>query len=414
MNDSRQFSRKGRQRLNREERNKLIADITGTRHKSPEIEEKVAPPAPPIAKPIAPAPEPVSVQVAEPVPEPVQKPAATHAAAPMPFPIEAPIPSEPMYMAANIPPAPEPIAAPEPTPEPMQVIAPEPAQIQVREPIVTAVPTPIPATVATPEPQMAPAYDAASEPKVKAPIDKWDMLDSIPVDAQHLENNLIITASRHDPAHGAFDVLRTRLVRTLLENNWKRVAITSPTRDCGKTFTAVNLAISLSRYESSRTVLMDMDLRNPSVAKVLGAPNPGSMGDFLQGHSSTENHLKKLGRNTLNIGGNLAVGLNDRVEPYASELMQDPIARDVLDQMMDDINPDIVLYDLPPALTFDDVIAFSPHFDGVLMVIGGGETKASQVREVMRRLGEDTPLLGVVLNQAEGEDMRVYNYGYGS
>ncbi len=253
----------------------------------------------------------------------------------------------------------------------------------------------------------APAKDPTIDP------DKiWAELGSIPVDPAHLERNLIITAGRHDPAHGAFDVLRTRLVQTLYENDWKRVAITSPTRDCGKTFTSVNLAISLSRYETNRTVLMDMDMRNPSVAQVLGASNPGSMGDFLQGTANPSTFFKRLGRNALNIGSNLAVGLNDRIEPYAAELFQDPHADAAFERMMTELAPDVVLYDLPPALAFDDVIAFRKHFDGVLMVVGGGSTTAEEIHESMRRIGEEVPLLGVVLNQAEGETRLGYTYNY--
>lgn len=262
----------------------------------------------------------------------------------------------------------------------------------------------------TPEagaPQHAPANLTATDP---ASI--WASLRAIPVDSGHLERNLVITAGRHDPAHGAFDVLRTRLVQTLLEKNWRRVAITSPSRDCGKTFTAVNLAISLSRYEANRTVLMDMDMRNPSVAKVIGANKPFQMGDFLKGEVSTIDHFRRSGRNSLNIGSNLAVGLNAKVEPYAAELMSDPHTEQVLSRMMEELAPDVLLYDMPPALAFDDVIAFKRHFDGVLMVIGGGISRADEVHEVMRRLGDDVPLLGVVLNQAEGEIRQGHTYGY--
>lgn len=242
--------------------------------------------------------------------------------------------------------------------------------------------------------------------------DKWDMLDVVPVDPPHLERNLVIAASRSNPAHGAFDVLRTRLVRTLLESGWSRVAITSPSRNCGKTFTAVNLAISLSRYEWSRTILLDLDMRNPSLAEVIGDTRPGKMGDFLRGLVPPEEALVRFDRNDLNIGPGLAIGTNDTVEPYAAELAQDPATGHSLDRMTNDLSPDIVLFDMPPALAFDDVIAFRPHFDGVLMVVGGGETRPDDVREVMRRLGEDVPLLGVVLNQAEGEDGSDYSYGY--
>jgi len=247
---------------------------------------------------------------------------------------------------------------------------------------------------------------------IEEAVDKWGMLDVIPVDVPHLERNLVITASRKEPAHGAFDVLRTRLVQTLLEHGWKRVAITSPSRNCGKTFAAVNLAISLSRYEASRTVLLDFDMRNPSIADVIGDTRPGKMGDFLRGQIPPEEAFVKFDHNDLNIGPSLAIATNDAVEPYAAELAQDPSTAKSLERMMEELSPDIVLYDMPPALAFDDVIAFRPHFDGVLMVVGGGETRPEDVREVMRRLGEDVPLLGEVLNQAEGEDGSDYSYGY--
>ncbi len=248
---------------------------------------------------------------------------------------------------------------------------------------------------------------AATLPRV---VDVWNSLQTIPVDPAILERNLIITAARTDPAHAAFDVLRTRLVQALSDNGWTRVGITSPTRDCGKTFTAVNLAITLSRYDNCRTVLMDMDLRNPSVGKVLGTPVSASMGDYLRGSIPPETYLRRMGQNTLNIGGNLAIGLNDRVEPFAAELFQLPKTAEVLDRLEADLNPDVVLFDLPPAMAQDDVIAFRPQFDCILMVVGGGITTAREVREVIKRLGDGKPIVGVVLNKAEGEGVGTYSY----
>ncbi|SEP95027.1 CpsD/CapB family tyrosine-protein kinase [Thalassovita taeanensis] len=248
-----------------------------------------------------------------------------------------------------------------------------------------------------------------SAPEVKQ-VDIWDMLPTVPVDEALLERNLVITASRNDPAHAAFDVLRARLVQTLTENGWKRVGITSPTRDCGKTFVAANLAITLSRYENSRTVLLDLDMRNPSVANTLGAHNVGSIGDYLRAVTSTRDQFRRIGKNTLKIGGSLAIAMNDRIEPYAAELLQDPVTRERLHQMELELSPDIILFDLPPALAQDDVIAFRQNLDGVLVVTDGRKTSAAEVREVMRRLGTDLPLLGVILNKAE--DASDSDYGY--
>jgi Mrp family chromosome partitioning ATPase len=205
-------------------------------------------------------------------------------------------------------------------------------------------------------------------------------------------------------------VLRTRLLQALSENGWRRVAITSPTKDCGKTFTAANLAISLSRQENCRTLLLDCDMRRPSLHKVLGVSDPGSMGDMLRGTLSPQDHLRRMGDNQMNAGRNIAFGFNGLVEPYASELLQDPMTEDCLNRLDAELDPDVVLFDLPPALYYDDVIAFRPLFDGVLLVVGGGITTEKEIKEVERRLGDSTPLLGMVLNKAENTETSRYRY----
>jgi Mrp family chromosome partitioning ATPase len=230
----------------------------------------------------------------------------------------------------------------------------------------------------------------------------WDYLQPFEVDARHLKAHKLITAHRDDPAYAAFDVLRTRIMQALRENGWKRVAITSPTPGCGKTFTSVNLAITLSRYDNIRTVLFDMDMRRSNVHRVLGVEKPGSMGDFLRGLKSVEEHFKLPGRNSLNIGQTLAVGMNARREEFASELMQDPLTEEILEEVEDELEPDIMLFDMPPVLNNDDVIAMRPLVDAFLLVAGGGITTAQQLKLVERNIGKDKPILGVVLNKAEG------------
>jgi Mrp family chromosome partitioning ATPase len=266
----------------------------------------------------------------------------------------------------------------------------------------------------TPEPSEEQAVQQAMRESDPVPLDDqadpWDTLKTIPVNERLLDENLIITATRHDPAHATFDVLRTRLVQTLSDKGWSRVAITSPTQDCGKSFVAMNLAIALSRYENCRTVLLDMDLRKPSLAELVGVQDAGSMGDFLRGAREVEDQFRRFGDNTLKIGQKLAIGLNDRIEPYAAELLARDTTHLRIEEMEDELTPDVVLYDLPPALAQDDVIAFRQMFDGVLIVAGGGQTTSSEIREVMRRMGDDIPLLGVVLNKADNAPVQDYGY----
>jgi len=195
----------------------------------------------------------------------------------------------------------------------------------------------------------------------------------------------------------SFDLLRTRLMATLRSQGWRRVAIAAPTSGCGATFTAVNLALSLARVPGTRAVLMDMNRRAPGVASALDIHGHGQMGAFLGGLLSPVDHLVRCSEG-------LALGLADAADPNAAETFLDPLAIRALDEMMLTLDPDVVLYDLPAVLEHDDAAAFLPHVDGVLLVADATRTTAAQVRACEEILGEQTELLGVILNRTRSAD----------
>lgn len=216
----------------------------------------------------------------------------------------------------------------------------------------------------------------------------------------------LISTRRDDPVAAAFDVLRTRLMGALRQRGWKRVGITSPTRGCGKTFTSLNLALSLSRMPDRRTVLLDMDLRLPALAARLELSDVGAMRDMLSGTVAPAQHLRRL-------GDNLALGLSDGAAPDAAELLQSTRTRQVLDEIQTTLAPDLILCDLPPALSVDDVTALLPRLDTVLLVVDGTRTVTREIAECERLMEGQLPLLGVVLNKAETGSGEEYGYGYG-
>ncbi len=255
--------------------------------------------------------------------------------------------------------------------------------------------------------------DRALAPVDEAPFplamrDSWPFLPVLHADPDTLDRHLVITARRRDPAHAAFDVLRGRMMQALNDHHWYRVGITSPTRGCGKSFTAINLAISLSRFEGWRTVLLEMDLRHSSLASMLGVQSPANAADFLRGSIAPAAYLRKLATGENGIGDSLAIGLNGRSEAFPAELFQRPESAEALARIQAEMRPNVVLYDLPPALAQDDVLSMRQHLDCMLVVVGGGTTNATELREMVRRLGDDLPILGVVLNNGEP----VHPYGY--
>ncbi|MEM1159472.1 MAG: CpsD/CapB family tyrosine-protein kinase [Pseudomonadota bacterium] len=229
------------------------------------------------------------------------------------------------------------------------------------------------------------------------------MLEEIRLDPKQLERNRIITQNRQNPAYVAFDVLRTRILRTFAKHGWSRVGITSPTKGCGKTFTAANLTLSLARQKDCRTVLIDLDLRAPNMAQTLGVSQPEPISWFLSGDVPTQEALRR-------VDGNLALGLNDKKIPNAAETLLSPAAGKAMDDMCTALEPDIVVYDLPPMLSCDDVLGLLPQLDCILLVVGGGITRPDEITECERLLADQTHLLGVLLNK--GEDAKLSRYGY--
>ncbi|MEM9010038.1 MAG: CpsD/CapB family tyrosine-protein kinase [Pseudomonadota bacterium] len=244
-------------------------------------------------------------------------------------------------------------------------------------------------------------------PSRRAADDLWQELTQIEPDAAVMQRSRIVTSQKSDPAHIAFDVLRTRLLSTCRDNGWSRIGITSPSPGVGKTVISANLAFSLARRQDCRTVLLDLDLRAPRLASSLGVYDAPQIAWFLEGGTPPERYLNR-------IGNNLAVGLNAVRVRDSAELMQSAQTHASLAAMRAALAPDIILHDLPPLLVHDDAIGFLPNLDCVILVVAAGETTADSIAECELLLSERTHFLGVVLNKGTPTSQDLQAYGYGT
>ncbi|MDB5664384.1 CpsD/CapB family tyrosine-protein kinase [Cypionkella sp.] len=231
----------------------------------------------------------------------------------------------------------------------------------------------------------------------------WESLRPVQADIRSKSRNALFLEASDHPAAVAFDILRTRLLRGLVEKGWKRIAVTSPTHDCGKSFVATNLAFSLARRPASRTVLLDFDLRHPEIAQLLGVKDQISLGAFLAGQQPLENEFRRFGRT-------LALGLNTQPIEKASETLHDPDTVAALTAMIEQLDPEVVIYDLPPALVNDDLLALGPSLDAVLLVTDGTRSSPQEIRACEKLFEGRIPLLGVVLNRAQDFTAGRYRY----
>ncbi len=236
------------------------------------------------------------------------------------------------------------------------------------------------------------------------PTRVWESIGQITLDPDRLAGNGLFTQTAQSPAAATFDILRTRILQALAAKGWGRIAITSPTHGCGKSFVAANLALSMARMPSCRTVLMDLELRDPQLAALFGVKEPQPLHEFLSGDQPLESHFRRVGRN-------LALALNGKAVTNPAALLQDPDTATALEGMREQLHPDVVIYDLPPALGSDDVIGLAGQVDAVLLVTDGTKTTPADIRACERLFEGRLPLLGVVLNRAQDRGLQRYFYG---
>lgn len=211
-----------------------------------------------------------------------------------------------------------------------------------------------------------------------------------------MANSRIISAIDDRLAKSAYDVLRTRVLHRLRSNSWSSLLITSPGPGEGKTLTSSNLAISISRDVNQSILLVDLDLRRSSVAKCLGIQHDikAGVGDFLQGNAKIEDIIyspDEIAR--------LAVLPNREPIDNASDLLGSPRMKKLVSWLREQSGHSIVIFDMPPVLACDDVLAFSPDVDAILLVAAQGMTERGSLEKAAELL-VDCNLLGIVLNKA--------------
>lgn len=236
------------------------------------------------------------------------------------------------------------------------------------------------------------------------PARVWESLTPVQLSADHLARNNLFPQPSNHPAALAIDQLRSKILHGLAQKGWKRIAVTSPTHGCGKSFVATNLALSLARRPASRTALVDLDLRRPQLADLLGLADAPGLADFLTGDQPLESTFRRFGRT-------LALGLNGAPVDMAAELLHAPDTSLAMEALIDQLNPEVVICDMPPALGTDDVLALAPSLDAVLLVVDGTRSTPDDIRACERLFEGRLPLLGVVLNRAQDRTSNRHAYG---
>lgn len=248
-----------------------------------------------------------------------------------------------------------------------------------------------------------PLRSARKGPKQASSRDAlWAALPPLELDRTRLDKNLLVSLDA-DSRAAPFDVLRTKIQLLMGKNNWTRMAVTSPTTACGKTTTACNLALGFTRQTDLRVILIELDLRRPRMAEVLGAMPERDITSLLSGEIS-------FAEQALRVRSNLAVAMARGPASDPTSILLRRQTKDVLDAIEKEYEPDLVIFDLPPILNSSDTRAFLKDVDCALMLAKAESTRMSEIDTCEREIAEHTNVLGVVLNQCRYSSTEDYGY----
>lgn len=232
----------------------------------------------------------------------------------------------------------------------------------------------------------------------------------IQLDPAVLERQCVLPGVTDPAAHRAYKILRTRVLRRLESEEWRSFGVTGLEPGDGKTLTSINLAISLAQNVNTWVFLVDLDLHRLQVARSLGitgAEGGAGLSDFLQGDASVDDIIYSPGIDRLAIVPNFQP-ISD-----SSEMLATPRMSELLQALERETPRRIIIFDLPPLLASDDVIAFAPQIDSMLLIVSEGSTNRAALESAKETLGEMN-MLGVVLNRsAETSKTDYYAYGGG-
>ena len=204
----------------------------------------------------------------------------------------------------------------------------------------------------------------------------------------------ILTGNSSDPFSDAYKLLRTRVLQAMEAKGWVVIGVTGARPRVGKTLTSINLGIAIAKNPNYTVLLIDADLRNPSVHRLFGIEANTGLVDYLTSDSELDGFLVNPGIDRFVIFPMTSKNAG------SSELLTGHKMKSLIESFRKKAGSLVVIFDLPPVLFGDDVVAMSSMLDAVLVVVEDGVTKAADLHRTVELL-QGVEVLGSVLNKSK-------------
>jgi succinoglycan biosynthesis transport protein ExoP len=206
------------------------------------------------------------------------------------------------------------------------------------------------------------------------------------------------------PAAEAYRAIRTSVQFATMDRPGQVLLVTSPNAGDGKSTTAANLAVTMASA-GKRVVLVDGDLRKPSLHQIFNLENRMGLTSALLSGNGARTCIQSSGFD------NLSVLTSGPLPPNPSELLSSPRMRDLVETLR--WEADAVVMDSPPALVVTDATLLAALADGTILVAEAGRTRSAALRQAVDGLSRATDRLsGVVLNKTGRRGAPAYHHYY--
>jgi len=217
-------------------------------------------------------------------------------------------------------------------------------------------------------------------------------------------DSLLLTQPQSFLIQEAYRTLRTNVLFALPGSQCKCIGITSAAPGEGKSTTAINLAISLSQI-GKKVVVIDCDMRLPTIAAKLQVPPKPGLSDYLVGQADLSQVIVPDPQASLHIlpSGSLPPDPTGLLESAQMEQLFRSLRQTY----------DFAIIDLPPAVSMSDALIMSKYTDGLLLVVREQKTRHRAVRDMMHRLQlAGAKVIGFVVTGSKTEHAKNYTYSY--
>lgn len=203
-----------------------------------------------------------------------------------------------------------------------------------------------------------------------------------------------------------FNTIRTNIKFSSFDKELKKIMVTSSNVSEGKSTVAVNIAASFAK-QGLRTVLVDTDLRRPTIKATFQVSDNFGLTNFLTSKDFDINQLVR--RTTLD---NLFIMPSGPIPPNPSELIGSKSMKKIVDILNE--NFDLVIFDAPPLLAVTDAQILSTEVDGTILVVRDSYTEKNDLKEAVGALQHvNAKIIGTILNDIDYSDDKAYaGYGY--